>query len=92
MICDVCESAPAILFCAADEAALCRPCDEKAPLLLFSLFDLLELLMNLRKLIKIAVVYCSRSCRKTVTDVYFSRSGISDLTSRAHVNLLYDLN
>ncbi|KAL5985860.1 hypothetical protein ACLOJK_027849 [Asimina triloba] len=28
-ICDVCESAPAILFCAADEAALCRPCDEK---------------------------------------------------------------
>ncbi|KAJ4774823.1 B-box zinc finger family protein [Rhynchospora pubera] len=29
MICDVCESAPAILFCAADEAALCRPCDEK---------------------------------------------------------------
>ncbi|KAJ3692747.1 hypothetical protein LUZ60_011842 [Juncus effusus] len=28
-ICDVCESAPAALFCAADEAALCRPCDEK---------------------------------------------------------------
>ncbi|KAL6656372.1 hypothetical protein ACP70R_007198 [Stipagrostis hirtigluma subsp. patula] len=28
-ICDVCESAPAVLFCAADEAALCRPCDEK---------------------------------------------------------------
>ncbi|RRT75121.1 hypothetical protein B296_00006751 [Ensete ventricosum] len=30
-ICDVCESAPAVLFCAADEAALCRPCDEKVP-------------------------------------------------------------
>ncbi|XP_058109412.1 B-box zinc finger protein 19-like isoform X2 [Magnolia sinica] len=28
-LCDVCESAPAILFCAADEAALCRSCDEK---------------------------------------------------------------
>ncbi|WVZ65654.1 hypothetical protein U9M48_014982 [Paspalum notatum var. saurae] len=28
-ICDVCESAPAVLFCAADEAALCLPCDEK---------------------------------------------------------------
>ncbi|KAK6924454.1 B-box-type zinc finger [Dillenia turbinata] len=28
-ICDVCESAAAILFCAADEAALCRACDEK---------------------------------------------------------------
>ncbi|KAL9391389.1 hypothetical protein Peur_015309 [Populus x canadensis] len=29
MLCDVCESAAAILFCAADEAALCRSCDEK---------------------------------------------------------------
>ncbi|PKA60720.1 putative salt tolerance-like protein [Apostasia shenzhenica] len=29
IICDVCESAPAVLFCAADEAALCRPCDDK---------------------------------------------------------------
>ncbi|XP_034674242.1 B-box zinc finger protein 19-like [Vitis riparia] len=28
-LCDVCESAAAILFCAADEAALCRVCDEK---------------------------------------------------------------
>ncbi|KAK6922632.1 B-box-type zinc finger [Dillenia turbinata] len=28
-ICDVCESAAAVLFCAADEAALCRACDEK---------------------------------------------------------------
>ncbi|KAM0945582.1 putative transcription factor interactor and regulator Znf-B family [Dioscorea sansibarensis] len=28
-ICDVCESAPALLFCAADEAALCRSCDDK---------------------------------------------------------------
>ncbi|XP_039119481.1 B-box zinc finger protein 19-like isoform X1 [Dioscorea cayenensis subsp. rotundata] len=28
-ICDVCESAPALLFCAADEAALCRACDDK---------------------------------------------------------------
>jgi hypothetical protein len=31
-ICDVCESAVAVLFCAADEAALCRPCDEKVRL------------------------------------------------------------
>ncbi|XP_054776720.1 B-box zinc finger protein 18 [Prosopis cineraria] len=28
-LCDVCESAAAIIFCAADEAALCRACDEK---------------------------------------------------------------
>ncbi|XP_071697777.1 B-box zinc finger protein 18-like [Rutidosis leptorrhynchoides] len=28
-LCDVCESAAAILFCAADEASLCRACDEK---------------------------------------------------------------
>ncbi|XP_002979890.2 B-box zinc finger protein 18 isoform X4 [Selaginella moellendorffii] len=28
-LCDVCESAPARLFCAADEAALCSKCDEK---------------------------------------------------------------
>ncbi|KAK1304122.1 putative salt tolerance-like protein [Acorus calamus] len=28
-ICDACESAPAALFCAADEAALCLACDEK---------------------------------------------------------------
>lgn len=28
-ICDACESAAAILFCAADEAALCRSCDDK---------------------------------------------------------------
>ncbi|XP_042002011.1 B-box zinc finger protein 19-like [Salvia splendens] len=28
-LCDVCESAAAILFCAADEASLCRACDDK---------------------------------------------------------------
>ncbi|XP_059640061.1 B-box zinc finger protein 18-like isoform X2 [Cornus florida] len=28
-LCDACESAAAVLFCAADEAALCRSCDEK---------------------------------------------------------------
>ncbi|KAL2460077.1 B-box zinc finger protein 18 [Abeliophyllum distichum] len=28
-LCDVCESAAAILFCAADGAALCRSCDNK---------------------------------------------------------------
>nr|QZU26830.1 BBX3 protein [Iris germanica] len=28
-ICDVCENAAAVLFCAADEAALCRSCDYK---------------------------------------------------------------
>lgn len=31
-LCDVCESAAAILFCAADEAALCRACDDKVHL------------------------------------------------------------
>ncbi|XP_074275466.1 B-box zinc finger protein 19-like [Silene latifolia] len=31
-LCDVCESAAAIFFCAADEAALCRACDEKVHL------------------------------------------------------------
>jgi hypothetical protein len=31
-LCDVCESATAIIFCAADEAALCRACDEKVHL------------------------------------------------------------
>lgn len=34
-ICDVCESAAAVLFCAADEAALCRSCDDKV----FSFFS-----------------------------------------------------
>ena len=29
-LCDVCEGAAAVLFCAADEAALCRACDDKA--------------------------------------------------------------
>ncbi|KAB2036577.1 hypothetical protein ERO13_D03G010800v2 [Gossypium hirsutum] len=29
ILCDACESAPAIVFCAADEAALCHSCDEK---------------------------------------------------------------
>lgn len=28
-LCDVCESAAALVFCAADEASLCRCCDEK---------------------------------------------------------------
>ncbi|RXI07425.1 hypothetical protein DVH24_026561 [Malus domestica] len=28
-LCDSCESAAAIVFCAADEAALCSACDEK---------------------------------------------------------------
>ncbi|XVE87395.1 hypothetical protein DITRI_Ditri18aG0114100 [Diplodiscus trichospermus] len=28
-LCDACESAAAVVFCAADEAALCRACDEK---------------------------------------------------------------
>lgn len=28
-LCDACESAAAIVFCAADEAALCLACDEK---------------------------------------------------------------
>ncbi|KAL6224519.1 hypothetical protein ACLB2K_003374 [Fragaria x ananassa] len=31
-LCDACESAAAIVFCAADEAALCRACDEKVHL------------------------------------------------------------
>lgn len=38
-LCDVCESAAAVLFCAADEATLCRPCDDKASLLHQSLFS-----------------------------------------------------
>ncbi|XP_010531479.1 PREDICTED: B-box zinc finger protein 19-like [Tarenaya hassleriana] len=29
ILCDACESTAAILFCAADEAALCHSCDEK---------------------------------------------------------------
>lgn len=28
-VCDVCESAPARVFCAADQAAMCASCDEK---------------------------------------------------------------
>ncbi|XP_030465440.1 B-box zinc finger protein 18-like [Syzygium oleosum] len=28
-LCDACESAAAVVFCAADEAALCSACDEK---------------------------------------------------------------
>ncbi|KAB5556816.1 hypothetical protein DKX38_007725 [Salix brachista] len=29
-LCDACESALAIVFCAADEATLCLSCDEKS--------------------------------------------------------------
>lgn len=36
-LCDACESAAAILFCAADEAALCRACDEKVSAFFFNL-------------------------------------------------------
>ncbi|KAK7809741.1 b-box zinc finger protein 19, partial [Quercus suber] len=28
-LCDACEGAAAVVFCAADEAALCHSCDEK---------------------------------------------------------------
>lgn len=28
-VCDVCEAAPARIFCAADQAAMCTDCDEK---------------------------------------------------------------
>ncbi|KAF5735972.1 B-box type zinc finger family protein [Tripterygium wilfordii] len=31
-LCDACESAVAVVFCAADEAALCRSCDDKVHL------------------------------------------------------------
>lgn len=33
-ICDVCENTAAIVFCAADEAALCRACDDKVSVVL----------------------------------------------------------
>ena len=36
-LCDVCESAAAIVFCAADEAALCSSCDEKVFIFLISI-------------------------------------------------------
>ena len=39
-LCDVCEGAAAIFFCAADEAALCRACDEKVNILNWVLFIL----------------------------------------------------
>lgn len=32
ILCDACESSAAIVFCAADEAALCCSCDEKVTL------------------------------------------------------------
>ncbi|KAH7566302.1 hypothetical protein JRO89_XS08G0134600 [Xanthoceras sorbifolium] len=35
ILCDACESAAAIVFCAADEAALCRSCDDKVSSFLF---------------------------------------------------------
>lgn len=34
-LCDACESAAAVLFCAADEASLCRNCDDKVYLCTF---------------------------------------------------------
>uniref|UniRef100_A0A2P2LM27 B box-type domain-containing protein n=1 Tax=Rhizophora mucronata TaxID=61149 RepID=A0A2P2LM27_RHIMU len=42
-LCDSCESAAAVVFCAADEAALCGACDDKACsfLFLFGLFTVL---------------------------------------------------
>jgi hypothetical protein len=39
-LCDVCEKAAAILFCAADEAALCRACDEKVVFIFYFNFNL----------------------------------------------------
>lgn len=44
-LCDACESAAAIVFCAADEAALCRACDEKVFLFSSLYFFLLLLLL-----------------------------------------------
>ncbi len=37
-LCDACEGAAAVVFCAADEAALCRSCDEKVCLSATSFF------------------------------------------------------
>lgn len=37
-LCDVCECAAAILFCAADEAALCHACDDKVSLYMLHIF------------------------------------------------------
>lgn len=44
-LCDACESAAAIVFCAADEAALCRACDKKVQF--YTLFFLTSLTMLL---------------------------------------------
>ncbi|KAL6494793.1 hypothetical protein OROGR_031593 [Orobanche gracilis] len=41
-LCDVCESAAAILFCAADEAALCRACDDKVSMGCFLLLVIIS--------------------------------------------------
>lgn len=54
-LCDVCEAAPARLFCAADEAALCLKCDEKVFIYHFQqmtgiAFTTLSFLSNMRKL------------------------------------------
>lgn len=51
-LCDVCESAAAILFCAADEAALCRACDDKVIFCFFSnpyLCFILEIFFIIKK-------------------------------------------
>ncbi|XP_020552928.1 B-box zinc finger protein 19 isoform X2 [Sesamum indicum] len=49
-LCDVCESAAATLFCAADEAALCRACDDKRHDEPLSIFRLAVIIATMNRL------------------------------------------
>lgn len=60
-LCDACESAAAIVFCAADEAALCRSCDEKV-FLFFSFFLLLLALLDFWPSFLYGLVLCNLDC------------------------------
>lgn len=54
-LCDACESAAAIVFCAADEAALCHACDEKVFFFFFCQY-FLDLLCDM--LCSLSILIC----------------------------------
>lgn len=60
-LCDACESAAAILFCAADEAALCRACDEKVlfSILMTCVWFFFRLTISSQSLWFFVICFCS---------------------------------
>ena len=64
-LCDACESAAAIVFCAADEAALCRACDEKVAVFFFPFCVLISWILKSSMIGKLSP-YWFQSCLRGV--------------------------